>query len=177
VNEGVTQAVSSYLLIIADRHALVWIISNEEMAFSERGSRTARSLAPGDNLLLYTTRGCFGNPARDQGRVIGHATVDSIVSWLDKPVSFGDRIFPIGCSLKLHGLAPFGAGVELNKYVHDIHAFPNPAFWSAYLRRTLVALDDHDRDLLMERLREVMGEPVEAAAEYAARAARGFPMF
>src|SRR5258708_10752130 len=90
---------SSYLLIISDREALAWILSTQRMAFPPRRGRSVPELQPGDNLLLYTTRGCFRNPSRDRGRVIARATVNSAVSHLDVFVEFGGRTFPVGCSL------------------------------------------------------------------------------
>ena len=138
------------------------------MAFSHTTSRLAVQLQPRDNLLLYTTRDCFGNPARKRGRIVGHATVDSPVVHLDDPVTFGERIFRVGCWLKLHLLAALGQGIELQAYVPRLHAFPNADAWSAYLRRTLVFLDDHDYDMLMTPLRAVAFQPSEAVAEYIA---------
>jgi len=67
--------VRTYLLLIADREPLAWIISEQRTAFGEHRAREAEKLEPGDALLLYTTRGCFRNPTRDRGRVIGRATV------------------------------------------------------------------------------------------------------
>src|SRR5690349_14411371 len=113
------------------------------MAFPEAGVNTAQRLQPGDKLLLYTTRGCFHNPIRDRSRVIGEATVKSAVTRLADPVRFGERSFPVGCSLTLHQLTHFRAGVELSEHICQMHAFPNPDAWSAYLRRTLLPLDDH----------------------------------
>lgn len=158
----------SYLLIIGDRQALAWIVSAERMAFSRQTSSLAASLQPHDNLLLYTTRGCFGNPRDDRGRVIGHATVRSAVAQLDKPVTFGQRTFTAGCSLSLHRLTPFRKGLELLDYVPRMHAFPNPDAWSAHLRRTLVALDDHDYDLLLRPLNKIAVAPREAIPDYVA---------
>jgi hypothetical protein len=126
-------------------------------------------------LLLYTTRGCFSNPTRDQGRVMGHATVRSTVKQLDKPVEFADRSFAIGCSLGIDVLAPFGTGVELIRYVSRLHSFPNPGAWSAYLRRTLVALDEHDYDLLVRPLLEIAVARPEAIADYSAHGSTRAP--
>jgi hypothetical protein len=139
------------------------------MAFSQHTSELAASLRRYDNLLLYTTRGCFGSPARDPGRVIGHATVRSTVAQLDEPVTFGDRTFPVGCTLSLHLLTPFGDGLALLDYVPRMHVFPNPNFWSAYMRRTLVALDEHDYDLLLRPLKEIGVAPKDAIPEYVAQ--------
>ncbi len=155
--------------MIGDRQALAWILESRQMAFSEVGAKSARQLQPGDDLLLYTTRGCFGNPKLDRGRIIGQATVDSSVTSLETPVVFGARTFPFGCSLTLHRLTHFRTGVELSKHVRGMHAFPNPDAWSAYVRRTLVPLDDHDYDLIVRLLGEIAVEPSDTVEEYLAR--------
>jgi len=158
----------SYLLVLGDRQALAWILADREMAFSEVSARSAQRLRSGDNLLLYTTRACFRNPGRDRGRVVGQASVSSEVRQLAAPVTFGERMYTIGCSLSLHLLTPFGTGVELTDYVRQMHAFPKADVWMIYLRRTLVALDDHDYNLLMRLLTELAVEPGKAIPEYVA---------
>jgi hypothetical protein len=62
---------ATYLLVIGDREALGWILSAERMAFPDFRRAETRSLKSGDRLLIYTTRGCFKNPTRDRGRIIG----------------------------------------------------------------------------------------------------------
>jgi hypothetical protein len=157
------------LLVIGDRQALAWILTSQRMAFTETRASTAQRLQPDDKLLLYTTRGCFRSPVRDRGRVIGEATVNSAVTRLADPVTFGERSFPVGCSMTLHRLTHFRTGVELAEYVRQMHTFRNPDVWSVYLRRTLVALDDHDYDLLIRPLNEIAVTPSQAVSEYTAR--------
>jgi hypothetical protein len=161
---------NSYLLVIGDCEALAWVLSSRQMAFSERGSMSAARLEPGDNLLLYTTRNCFGYPHRDPGRIIGHATVGHTVVTLKDPVVFDDRTYSVGCSLDLHRLTPFRQGVELADHVKSMHAFPNPRSWSVRLRRTLLALDAHDYSLLFRALRAIAVEPDNAVEGYVRQA-------
>ena len=86
---------SSYILPIADREPLTWIVTEQRTAFPEGRAREALRLERGDRLFLYSTRGCFRNPTRDRGRVIGIATVTARASELEEPIRFGDREFPI----------------------------------------------------------------------------------
>jgi hypothetical protein len=157
---------SSYLVVLGDRQALAWVVSSQQMAFSERRSKSALLVNPGDNLLLYTTRSCFRQQHRDRGRIVGQATVTSAVTALDAPVTFNGRTFPIGCSLDLHVLTPYRTGVELTDHVMQLHAFPRPKSWMMYLRRTLVPLDIHDYDLLLRALSEIGVEPTNVISEY-----------
>src|SRR4051794_5653621 len=104
---------SNYLLPIADREALAWIVREQRTAFGDHRSRDAGRLESGDVLLLYTTRGCFRNPTRDRGRVIGRATVTAPATRLTDPVMFGAREFPYLVELRIESLAPRREGVEL----------------------------------------------------------------
>lgn len=159
---------STYLLVIGDREALAWIIGEQRMAFPENRARSVAALRPGDNLLLYTTRGCFRSPTIDRGRVIGHASVTSPVVPLDEVVKFGDRTFPVGCTLSIDSLAPFRAGVDMVGQVERMHTFAHPTAWGVYLRRPLVPLDGHDYKLLLDALQPVAVEPKYAIPEYIA---------
>lgn len=149
----------TYLLVIGDAAPLAWVLTDKRMAFPALRKSQASALEVGDELLIYTTRGCFGNPARDLGRVMTLATVKTKVKDLAEPVVFGERRFTSGCALGIHGLAPLRTGVELQPLVRQMHAFPDPKSWSVHLRRTLVPLDEHDAALLKDRLAPLL-EPV-----------------
>jgi hypothetical protein len=144
-----------FLLVIADREPLAWILTDERMAFSRGNS----ALAEDDRLFLYATRGCFRNPGRDRGRVIGEAVVTSSVRLLPMPVVFGGRKFPFGCNLQISGLAARDAGPELRDMVGRLHRLPDPRTWSAQLRRALVPLDAHDAAIVHASLAPLMRAP------------------
>ncbi|SRR6266568_586967 len=144
---------SAFLLIIGHREGLSWILSSRRMAFVGNQKQVPRNLAPDDQLFLYTTRGCFLNPSRSLGRVIGNATITGTVEALSPPVTVGGRIYPYGCSIRVDSLAPLGQGVPLRSLVNELDAFSKkPEAWSAWLRRTLLPLSDHDAVLLASHL-------------------------
>lgn len=138
--------------MLGERTALAWVLAEQRMAFPAYRMREARALREGDALLLYTTRGCFHNPTRDRGRVMGEGIVASPVEVLSRPVMFNDREFSLGCRLTIERLAPFGRGVELALFVDRLRAFPDPRSWSARMRRALVPLPAADLRLLRRRL-------------------------
>src|SRR4051794_35346432 len=144
---------SAYLLILGHRAGLEWVMRNSRMAFTEERAKDGAGLAVGDRLFLYATRGCFRNPTRDRGRVIGEASVVSPPAELDEPVRFGEHEFLVGVSLRIETLAPRFSGVELAPLVERLHAFPERGSWSARMRRALVPLDEHDARLLERELR------------------------
>jgi hypothetical protein len=132
-----------YLLPIADRDPLIWILRERNTAFATHRRREAARLDRGDRLLLYTTRGCFRNPTRDRGRVIGIATVKGRPRELVEPVRFGSREFPLKVDFRFDVLLPRDEGIELAPLVPTLpKTFPNPAAWSAWMRRALVPVDD-----------------------------------
>src|SRR5689334_21260369 len=102
-----------YLLPISDREPLWWILNESRTAFPAHRRGEASKLEADDTLLLYTTRGCFRNPTRDRGRVIGAAKTSGPAADLDEPVRFADREFPVGVELDIQHLVPRGMGAEL----------------------------------------------------------------
>lgn len=144
---------ASYLLPIADREPLIWILRERKTAFPIYRRRDAEQLATGDRLLLYTTRGCFHNPRRDRGRVIGVATVRRPAKDLAEPIRFGEREFPIGVDFAFKALVPRDEGLELAPMVPDLpKTFANPRAWSASLRRALVPFDDGEAQQIVSEL-------------------------
>ncbi|MGW0816219.1 hypothetical protein ACWD00_23650 [Streptomyces viridiviolaceus] len=91
-------------------------------------------MGEGDEIFLYSTLGCFRNPTRDLGRVIGWATIASPVRVLDQPVVFSGRTFTEGCRLQMTGLAPFREGLVLRDLVPRLSVFPAPVTWSVRMR-------------------------------------------
>ncbi|MEU1447748.1 hypothetical protein [Streptomyces mirabilis] len=155
---------STHLLIIGDRAALSWVVTEQRMAFPAGRSKAARALEEGDEVFLYTTRGCFRNPTRDLGRVIGRALVASSVRVLDEPVVFGERTFTEGCRLEVSGLAGFREGLVLRDLVPRLSVFPDTATWSVRMRRASLTLPPGDADVVrtdLEPLLRPYGEAVE----------------
>jgi hypothetical protein len=146
----------AHLLIIGDATRLAWVLAEQRMAFSALRRSQAAILEIGDELFVYTTRGCFHNPALDRGRVMGLALVRSDVRDLVEPVVFGERRYTSGCMLDIQGLAPLRDGVELGPLVPQLHAFPPARPWSIRLRRSLMPLDEHDAALLKRQLNPLL---------------------
>nr|WP_033273642.1 hypothetical protein [Actinospica acidiphila] len=157
---------SAHLLIIGDRAALSWVVTEQRMAFPPGRAKAARALEEGDEVFLYTTRGCFRNPTRDLGRVIARASVATPVRVLDESVVFGDRSFTEGRRLEVSGLAPFRDGLVLRDLVPRLSVFPDPATWSVRMRRASLALPPGDADLVRAELDPLLRPYDEAADAY-----------
>ncbi|MEU6071237.1 hypothetical protein ABZ864_44065 [Streptomyces sp. NPDC047082] len=147
---------STHLLIIGDRAALSWVVTEQRMAFPAGRAKAARALGEGDEIFLYTTRGCFRNPTRDLGRIVARATIASPVRVLDEPVVFSDRSFTEGCRLQVSGLAPFREGLVLRDLVPRLSVFPDPTTWSVRMRRASLTLPPGDADLVRTELEPLL---------------------
>ncbi|MEU7021613.1 hypothetical protein ABZ990_13255 [Streptomyces sp. NPDC046203] len=153
------------LIILSDREPLAWVLENQRMAFP--AGRSTGLPEKGDEILLYTTRGCFRNPGRDRGRIMGLATVTSEVAALPEPVSFDGRNFTSGCTLQVHGLAPRNEGVILADLVPQLQVFPDPKTWSVRMRRASLKLPEPDADLLRRELQPILRTRTAVLGQYA----------
>jgi hypothetical protein len=154
---------------LGDRQALGWVLRTSRMAFPSHRASLAARLAVGDRLLLYTTRGCFYNPTRDRGRVIGDATATTAPARLTEPVVIAGREFAIGCQLRIDSLVPKGQGPELAELRERLDAFSDDA-WSVRLRTPLVPLSGGDAELIRAALAEDAVRPQRAIGAYLAAA-------
>ena len=163
-----TYPASTYLLILSEREAVAWVLSQQRMAFPARRRAEIDRLAVGDRLILLTTRGCWHNPTRDRTRLIGTAEVTSPVRALDDTVTIAGRDFTRGCDLKLERVTPYRTGVEVAPLVPELEVFPDtrPGAWAVRIRRPLVQLGRADTELLTGRLAAVAGDPAELVPDY-----------
>ena len=105
---GRRKPMAAALLLISDREPLAWLLTTGRFAVpSNRGA----SVPPvGSTLFVYMTRGCYRNPGRDRGRIIGIATVTEGVAHLAEPVEFRGRQFTEGFAVEIQGIAPYRRG-------------------------------------------------------------------
>jgi len=169
-----TRTPTSWLLVISEREALAWVLREQRMAFTAQRRNDARRLAQGHRLFVYATRGCFHNPTRDRGRIIGEATVVSAITDLSSPLELSGRTFTVGCGLRIPKpkIAQLSDGVELAPLVPQLRTFPDPASWSARIRQPLLLLADEDAPVIAERLARLVRPRDVVLAEYVAAASR-----
>lgn len=156
------------LLVISDREPLAWMLRTSRFALP--AGRAGSAPRPGDTLLLYTTRGCYRNPTRDRGLVMGVARVASAAAALDEPVSFRGRDFGVGLALEIDGVCPVHVGVDLAGVRGELGLLAGDGPWSYRLRRTVVPLSDADGTLLRKRLVPLLRPVNEVLAGYEAAA-------
>jgi hypothetical protein len=172
----------SYLVVLGDRDAIVWVLREQRMAFPEKARAEAKEVTKGDRLFLYATRGAWNNTRRDRGRIIGLANVTGTVHAVDPPIKIGARSFHSDLALNIQGVIPFPGGLEILPLLGELATFPKPHAWSAYLRRPLLGIADSDVEQLTHRLEPLLtprrhaiatyrGSPVPAIAKYRRTAA------
>lgn len=163
-----------HIAVIGDRKALAWVLTDQRIAFPEpRYKNLFPSLRKGDVLYLYTTRGCFKNPSRDRGRIIGKAVATTDMALNDDPVAFRDRELPYELGIKIESLAPFGEGIDVSEHIDAMTSFPKPERWSVYLRRSLLAVTAKDAKLFDKLLKPHEGRLNDNIGEYQLRARIG----
>lgn len=156
---------ADFILVLGDREAVGWVLSEQRMAFPRNGG-VVGSLRKNDRVLIHTTRGCFRNPTRDRGRIVAAATVTSPVAALLEPAHFAGREFPFGCTLHIPAAAPFRSGPSLTDMVEEVAALNHGARgWATRMRRTLVPLPlASDYRVLRSALRRVE-QPLDTVIE------------
>lgn len=157
---------SSHLVIIGDRDALSWVLTAQQMAFPAGRAKLAATVQEGDEVFVYTTRGCFGNPTRDLGRIVACGAVTSPVRTLAEPVRFGERAFTEGFRLRIDGLTPFREGLVLRDLVPRLQVFPDPATWSVRLRRPALALPPSYAELVRRGIEPLLRPYEETVGDY-----------
>jgi hypothetical protein len=120
--------------------------------------------------MLYTTRGCYRNPTRDRGLVMGRAVVTSEPKQLRCPVSFRDREFSTGFDVEVTEVARLHTGVELAPLAGSLAFLPDRDTWSVRLRRSLIPLDYDDAVALSTPLDRLLRPRDEVLADYQAAA-------
>lgn len=148
-----------HLAVIGDREALVWVLENERIAFPRpRYHHIFPTLGPEDVLYLYTTRGCYKNPTRDRGLIIGSAIVTGPMGKSEQPLHVRDRELPLEAPISVQALAPVDEGINLADEVARLTSFPKPDSWSVYLRRSLFHLTEKDAQRFDRLLRPYAGQ-------------------
>lgn len=156
-----------HLAVIGDREALIWVLENQRVAFPRpRYHHIFPTLQPGDVLYLYTTRGCYKNPTRDRGLIIGSATVTEPMGTSEEPLHVRERELPLEAPIAIKSLAPVGDGINLADEVARMTSFPKPDSWSVYLRRSLFQITEKDAQRFDRLLRPYAGPWTDRVAGY-----------
>ena len=162
--------VSTHLVVLGNAEATRWVLTNQRMAFSEVGRRTAARLAPGDVMLFYASLKVWpalrAEPRPQGGMFIGSALVLTRISRMRTPAKVGARHFEFGCEIFFELLAPLGQGVAITDVKDQLELTSGKPNYGQVLRRTPILLSRTDSELLTSRLRSTAGPFEENVSQY-----------
>lgn len=94
-----------WIWIFGEVAGLRWVVDNQQMAFPPASRARARRIRAGDRAVLYTSRGAFHNPTRDEARLAGLATVTGACK-LSEEIEIAGREFTWACPITVDVLLP-----------------------------------------------------------------------
>ncbi|MEU6023487.1 hypothetical protein [Micromonospora sp. NPDC047134] len=160
---------AAHIAVLSDARAIAWVLSEGRIAFNLRLKRALAGLSLGSPLFLYVTSRCFRPvPFRGKSGLIAKVGVTSPVTRLDQPVVFGNRNFGMGCSVEILQLLAPSQMVTLGPLVPELDAFHGA--WHLRLRAGFIPLNEHDYQLLDEKLSGESTNLRDAVDAYAALA-------
>lgn len=147
---------STHLVALGNADAVRWVLSNQRMAFTEVGRRSAARVERGDKLVFYASLKCWpalgGEKRPKSGLLIGDAVVLTDVTRLQEPVQVGGRRFQFGCEVFFENLAPLGSGASISELRDRLSLTAGRENFGQALRRTPVLLSPNDTRLLSKEL-------------------------
>lgn len=148
---------SGWVIVLAEADALRWVLREHKMAFSSGQCRRASAIEPGDQLVLYVTRGAFHSPARDQSHLAGLARVVSPVKVFRRQRIIADRTFSCGCDLELEIALPERRGAPVRPLIQRLSFIKRKEAWGHYFRAGLIRLTSRDLQILRESVQRAAG--------------------
>jgi hypothetical protein len=141
-----------WLTVLGHAAGARWVLEESRMAFGGGQAARAARIQPGDRLFLYTSRGAFKDPTRDEAQLLGLASVLTPVARLREPLLIADREFVVGCKLQITIALPLRAGVPFRPLVARMEFIRHKDSWSAYMRSSLIQLPTSDAWVLEQAL-------------------------
>ena len=133
-----------WVWVFGEISALRWVVEHQRMVFAEHQEPWLMSMSQGDRAVLYTTRGAFHNPTRDEARFVGLATVRARPEKLESPERLGEREFAVACKIGIDLLLPERTGASVRDVVPGLDFVKKPHAWSAYFRRSPIRVEQDD---------------------------------
>ncbi len=138
----------TWMIVLGDRDAISWVVASRRMAFREHVP--TNELRVGDQVLLYSTRGAFKNPTRDEPQIFAAGFFASRVE--HSRVAVAGETFTKWCRLEITHLLPPREGIGFRPFVPRLRFIKNKETWPAALRRTLIRLPERDFKVLARAL-------------------------
>jgi hypothetical protein len=141
-----------WIFVVGNREALSWVLTKQRMAFRDRVQ--TEGLRSGQPVAIYASRHTWGRPNNDRSQVAAIGVLASPVQ--RRPVELGGEIFPKSCRLTFDVVLPERHGLPFRPLVRRLNFIPKKGGdkgWGAYLRRTVVEVDERDFGIIASALR------------------------
>lgn len=132
---------------------LRWVLQNQQMAFPPSAASRARRIQKGDQAVLYTSRGAYHNPTRDDTRLAGVATVTGPCEPVER-LKIAGREFTWACPVRVDTQLPEREGPAVREVAPQLELVKRPDVWGQYFRHSPRELSEHDWHVLTSTLRE-----------------------
>jgi hypothetical protein len=129
-----------WIIVIGEQAALEWVLASERMGF--RDTTYVPHIDVGDRFALYTTRGAFHNPTRDESQIVALGEFASKVQ--HRAVKIDDCLYPRSCKLHISAQLEPRHGLPFRPLVSQLNFIQSKHGWAATMRRTLVSLGPAD---------------------------------
>ncbi len=128
------------IIVIGEKNAIEWVLKTQRMAFRDTARTT--HVHSGDRIALYTTRGAYGNPTRDESQIIALGRFASDVQ--NKQAVVNDVTYTKSCGLTITDQLEPRHGLAFRPLVAQLEFVRSKRGWATYMRRTLVPINDRD---------------------------------
>lgn len=138
-----------WVWVFAEIAGLRWVAEQKQMAFPASATAKAARMRKGDRAVLYTSRGAFHNPTRDEARLVGLVTVTGDCEPLDG-VEIAGREFTWACPISVELLLPERQGPSVRELAPRLELVQRPESWGGYFRNPPIEVSEHDWQLLVD---------------------------
>jgi hypothetical protein len=141
---------SKRVWVFGEIQGLNWVVDNSTMAFSTLSPRLS-TIEPGDEAILYTSRGAFHNPTRDVARLVGLAEVTGTMR-VGEDIEIAGRDFAFFVPIKVTLLLPERTGPSVREFAPLLKVVKRKKVWGQYFRSSPIAVEDSDFSLMKTAL-------------------------
>lgn len=140
-----------WIWIFGEAAGLRWVVENQQMAFPPAAATRARRIRAGDRAVLYTSRGAFHNPTRDEARLVGLATATGACEPCE-PIEIAGREFTWACPITVDVLLPERQGPSVRELAGWLELVKRPEAWGGYFRSSPIEVSEHDWRVLIDAM-------------------------
>lgn len=142
-----------WVWVFGNIEALRWVLQHQQMAFPSSAASRARRIQKGDRAVLYTSRGAYHNPNKDEARLAGLATVTGPCEPVER-LEIAGREFTWACPIRVDTQLPEREGPVVREVASQLELVKRPEVWGQYFRGSPCEIGEHDWQLLASTLRQ-----------------------